>query len=265
VGPHELEAAFFEPAAVPGAAASAGLPTLVFLHEGLGSVSLWRDFPQRAAEATGLRAFAYSRRGYGQSSGYPPPWHERYMHDEARLLPAVLAAAGIGPHILVGHSDGASISILYAGDESADAAAARAGLRGLVLMAPHTFAEEFGLRSIAQIREAYLASGELKARLSRHHRDPDNAFWGWNTGWLNPAFRAWNIDSSLPRVRVPALVVQGEADEYGTLQHVRAIEQHSSGPVELLLLPRSGHSPWKDAPDAVLAAIARFTNMILPC
>ena len=250
VGPHRLECAFFgDPG--PG-------PTLVFLHEGLGSVSLWRDFPGRAAEATGLRAFAYSRRGYGRSSGYPPPWPVEYMHEEARLLPQVLAAAGVGASILVGHSDGASIALLHAGSREPQ------GLRGLVLLSPHVFAEEVGLRSIERIRDEYRASDGLRSRLARHHQDPDNAFWGWNTGWLHPDFRRWNIESSLPEVRVPALLIQGDADEYGTLAHVESIARQSSGHAETLLLPGSGHSPHRDKPDEVLAGIARFVRQLVP-
>lgn len=231
-------------------------PVLVFLHEGLGSVSLWRDFPRKAALASGLRAFAYSRRGYGRSSLLPPPWPVEYMHEEARLLPEVLLAAGIGESILVGHSDGASIALLHAGSGAAT------GVRGLVLIAPHVFAEEVGLRSIERIRGDYLASGALRERLSRHHDDPDNAFWGWNSAWLNPGFREWNIESSLEGLRAPALVIQGEADEYGTRAHVDAIARGSRGPVETLLLPGCGHSPHRDAPEEVLAALARFVRSL---
>ena len=248
VGPHQLEGAFFG-AGVTG-------PTLVFLHEGLGSVSLWRDFPARLAQATGLRAFAYSRRGYGQSSGYPPPWPVDYMHSEAALLPSVLAAAGIAESILVGHSDGASIAILYAGGGATE------GLRGLILEAPHVLAEPSGLRSIEKIRDDYRASDALRARLNRHHRDPDNAFWGWNTGWLDPAFKDWNIESSVPRIRVPTLVLQGLADDYGTAVHLESISRRSGALVETLLLADCGHSPHKDKPEEVLKAMARFIGKI---
>jgi pimeloyl-ACP methyl ester carboxylesterase len=173
-------------------------------------------------------------------------------------LPKVLAAAGIGASILVGHSDGASIALLHAGS------GAEQGLRGLVLLAPHVFAEEVGLRSIERIRDEYRASDGLRSRLARHHQDPDNAFWGWNTGWLHPDFKRWNIESSLPTVRVPALLVQGEADEYGTPAHVESIARKSSGPVETLLLPGCGHSPHRDKPDDVLAGIARFVRQLVP-
>lgn len=247
VGPHRLECSF-EGEGAPGG------PTLVFLHEGLGSVSLWRDFPRRAAEETSLRAFAYSRRGYGRSGAHPPPWPVEYMHEEARLLPRVLQAAGIGESILVGHSDGASIALIHAGSGEARC------VRGLFLLAPHVFAEEVGLRSIERIRGDYLASPALRDRLARHHRDPDNAFWGWSTGWLNPAFRAWNLEPSLPGVRAPALVVQGDDDPYGTMAHAERIARGSAGPVEILRLPGCGHSPHRDKPAEVLAALARFAR-----
>lgn len=248
VGPHRLECAFFQPRGGRGPG-----PTLVLLHEGLGSVSLWRAFPQHLADATALPAFAYSRRGYGRSSGYPPPWPVRYMHDEAELLPAVLRAAGIGEHVLFGHSDGASIALLAGG------AVGSPELRALVLEAPHVFAEEVGLRSIAQMRDAYPVTG-LKARLARHHQDPDNAFLGWNGAWLDPLFRAWNIEDALPTIRVPSLVIQGEDDEYGTLAHAEAIQRRSGGPVTTLLVSGAGHSPHKDAPEAVIAGVAEFVR-----
>ena len=250
VGPHRLESVLFRPREAAGDG-----PTLVLLHEGLGSVSLWRDFPQRLADATGLPAFVYSRRGYGRSSPYPPPWPVRYMHDEAELLPEVLRKAGIGEHVLLGHSDGASIALLSAGAGGAP------GLQGLVLEAPHVFAEEVGLRSIAQMRDAYAVT-DLKARLGRHHQDPDNAFRGWNGAWLDPLFRAWNIEDALPGIRVPTLIIQGEDDEYGTLAHAEAIQRHSGGPATTLLVPRAGHSPHKDQPEAVLGGIVGFMTRL---
>jgi len=151
----------------------------------------------------------------------------------------------------------ASIALLHAGSQETQ------GLRGLVLLSPHVFAEEVGLRSIERIRDEYRASDGLRSRLARHHQDPDNAFWGWNTGWLHPDFRRWNIESSLPEVRVPALLVQGEADEYGTLAHVESIARQSSGHAETLLLPGCGHSPHRDKPDEVLAGIASFVRQFV--
>jgi len=223
-------------------------PTLVFLHEGLGSLGLWRDFPQRVSEATGLPAFVYSRAGYGSSDPAPMPRPVRYMHDEAELLPEILEAAGVREPILVGHSDGASISIIYA--------ACGGKARALVLEAPHVFTEEMGLRSIAKAREAY-ESGDLRARLSRYHRDVDAAFWGWNRPWLDPEFRKWNLEEYLPRIAAPILVVQGEDDEYGTRKQVDAIAAGAKD-LEILMLARCGHSPHRDQPEATLEGIAAF-------
>jgi pimeloyl-ACP methyl ester carboxylesterase len=223
-------------------------PTLVFLHEGLGSLGLWREFPQRVSEAAGLGAFVYSRAGYGASDPAPLPRPVRYMHDEAALLPEILAAAGIDDPILVGHSDGASIAIIHAGSGGK--------ARALILAAPHVFTEEMGLRSIEKAREAY-QGGDLRRRLSRWHQNVDAAFWGWNGPWLDPEFRKWNLEEYLPRIRAPILVVQGEQDEYGTRRQVEAIER-GARQVEVLLLDQCGHSPHRDQPEATLRAMTDF-------
>jgi pimeloyl-ACP methyl ester carboxylesterase len=228
-------------------------PTLVFLHEGLGSVGLWRGFPEKLSQATGLGAFVYSRAGYGKSGTVPLPRPVRYMHDEAELLPEVLHAAGVNDPILVGHSDGASIAILYAG--------AGRPARALLLEAPHVFTEESGLRSIEAARNAYLR-GELRERLARWHENVDAAFWGWNGPWLDPAFRQWNIEDSLPHIRVPILVVQGENDEYGTAKQIEAIQRGAGGPVETVLLPECGHSPHRDKPEETLRAMKDFLQRL---
>jgi pimeloyl-ACP methyl ester carboxylesterase len=225
-------------------------PTLVFLHEGLGSAGLWRDFPDKVAEATGLRAFVYSRAGYGASDPAPMPRPVRYMHDEAELLPEILAAAGIADPLLVGHSDGASIALIYAGSGGK--------ARGLVVEAPHVFTEEMGLRSIALAREAY-ERGELRKRLAKHHQNVDAAFWGWNRPWLDPGFRDWNLEEFLPRIAAPILVVQGEDDEYGTRKQVDAI-QRGARDVQVLMLANCGHSPHRDQPEETLRAIAAFVR-----
>ena len=245
VGPHRLE--------IERIGSGAG-PTLVFLHEGLGSLSLWRGFPARVAEACGLPAFVYSRANYGRSSPTAPlPWPVRYMHDEARLLPRVLAAAGIVDPIPIGHSDGASIALLHAAEHP---------VRGAVLLAPHVFGEEVSFASIAKAREAY-EQGDLRARLARHHDNVDAAFRGWNGAWLDPAFRAWNLEAALPRIRAPLLVVQGLADEYGTSRQVEAIRASAGGSVESLLLEGCGHSPQRDKPEETVSAIARFVRAIV--
>ena len=227
-----------------------GGPTLVFLHEGLGSLGLWRDFPQRVSDATGLPAFVYSRAGYGKSDPAPLPRPVRYMHDEAALLPDVLQAAGIDDPVLVGHSDGASISIIYAGSGGQ--------ARALVLEAPHVFTEAMGLRSIAKAREAY-EGGDLRTRLAKYHENVDAAFWGWNRPWLDPEFRKWNLEGFLPRISAPILVIQGEDDEYGTRKQVEAV-QRGARQVEVLMLPQCGHSPHRDQPEATLRAMAEFVR-----
>lgn len=227
-------------------------PTLVLLHEGLGCVGLWGEFPGRLAEATGCGVFAYSRAGYGKSSAIPLPRPLSYMHDEAReTLPALLDAIGFRRGALVGHSDGASIAIVHAG------AVADPRVKAAALMAPHVFTEDMGIASIVEAKRAY-EQGDLKRKLARWHDHVDCAFYGWNGAWLDPGFRAWNLEEFLGPIRIPMLVVQGEADQYGTIEQVRAIERGSGGPVETVLIPGIGHSPYREAPEAALAAISGF-------
>jgi pimeloyl-ACP methyl ester carboxylesterase len=226
-------------------------PTLVFLHEGLGSVGQWRDFPLKLSQATGLGAFVYSRAGYGKSDPPALPRPLTYMQEEALKLPKILQAAGIDEAILVGHSDGASIAILYAGANAC---------KGLILEAPHVFTEESGLLSIEKARDAYL-NGDLRKRLEKHHHDVDAAFWGWNGPWLHPDFKAWNIESSLPSIKAPILVIQGVDDEYGTRAQVDAIAAKAPR-VETLLLERCGHAPHKDQPEATLKAMTHFVQSL---
>ena len=232
-------------------------PTLVFLHEGLGSVSLWRDFPDRLAGRTGCGALIYSRAGYGKSDPAPLPRPVRFMHDEAAILPEVLEQSKIRESILVGHSDGASIALIYAGSRAA------AGLRGLILEAPHVFTEPHGLASIAKMAEVYRTS-DLRERLARHHgANVDIAFRGWNDVWLHPDFRAWNIEEYLPAVKVPILILQGEDDEYGTWRQVEAIERQAGGPVEAVALADCGHSPHREQPEQALQAMAEFVERLV--
>jgi pimeloyl-ACP methyl ester carboxylesterase len=248
VGGRSIEAAWVGPA-TPGATA------LVFLHEGLGCLAQWRDFPARVAEATGLGALVYSRFGYGASDPVPLPRPLTYMHDEARVaLPAVLDAAGIDRAILVGHSDGASIAIVHAAEDD------RARVAGVALLAPHVFVEDVSIRSIEAARAAY-ESGDLRERLAKYHAHVDVAFRGWNGAWLDPAFRAWNLEAFLPRIRVPVAVIQGEDDPYGTRAQVDAIARQAGGPVEVTMLARCGHAPHRDRPDETLAAIARLVDL----
>jgi pimeloyl-ACP methyl ester carboxylesterase len=225
-------------------------PTLVFLHEGLGSISLWRDFPARVVERTGCPAVVYSRYGHGNSEVLQEPRTIRFMHDEGQqVLPELLEKLSIREPVLMGHSDGASIAIIYAG--------AGNPVRGLVLMAPHLFAEEWGLKSIAKAKAAF-ESTDLPQKLSRHHVDAAKTFRGWNDVWLLPEFREWNIEDCLQKIKCPILAIQGYEDEYGTMAQIDAIAAKSGGQVETLRLPDCGHSPHRDQPDAVLHAIGEF-------
>jgi pimeloyl-ACP methyl ester carboxylesterase len=254
-GGARLEARWIGPA--PEAA-----PTLVFLHEGLGSASLWRDFPDRLAGETGCGALVYSRAGYGRSDPAPLPRPVGFMHDEAAILAEVLAEAGVREAILVGHSDGASIALIFAGSAGRAGTSPIPRLRGLILEAPHVFTEPHGLASIAKIGEAYRTT-DLRERLARHHgANVDVAFRGWNDVWLSPEFRAWNLEAFLPAIRTPILILQGEDDEYGTWRQVEAIARQSGGPVEALALPACGHSPHRERPDLVLPAMARFVRAL---
>lgn len=228
-------------------------PTLVLLHEGLGCLSLWRDFPERLAAATGFGVFAWSRAGYGRSDPADLPLPLDYMTREAvDILPQVLEAIGFRHGVLMGHSDGATIAAIHAGSVE------DFHVRGLILMAPHFFTEPGGLASIAAARTAY-ETGDLRARMAKYHADPDNAFRGWNDAWLDPGFADWNVADVIDYWRVPVLVIQGKDDEYGTLAQVREAEARSYAPVETLILPGCGHAPQTDRPDEVLAAVADFT------
>lgn len=230
-------------------------PTLVFLHEGLGSVSMWKDFPQRVAAVTALPALIYSRAGYGRSTSLSTARGPSYMHDEALVtLPALLEALALRDTILVGHSDGASIALIHAG-------ARIRPVRALVALAPHVFVEELSIASIGEARLAY-ENTDLRLRLARHHADVEGAFRGWNDVWLSPAFRHWNIELSLTGIECPLLLIQGRDDEYGTMAQLDAIERHVSGPVERAELADCGHSPHRDQPQATLAAIADFISAL---
>jgi pimeloyl-ACP methyl ester carboxylesterase len=232
-------------------------PTLVLLHEGLGCVGLWDDFPDKLAAATGAGVFVYSRAGYGQSSPVKLPRPLTYMHDEAlQVLPPLLEVIGFQRGLLIGHSDGASIAAIYAGGVQDHR------VRGLVLIAPHFFTEDPGIASIEEAREAY-ATTDLRAKLARWHADPDNAFRGWNDAWLDPEFRKWDITESLAYIRVPVLIVQGERDQYGSARQIEVAQEECYCPVEVALLPGARHSPQREAPEATLHAVADFTNRLL--
>jgi len=231
-------------------------PTLVLLHDGLGCVGRWRDFPDRLAAATGFGVFVYSRAGYGRSSPAPLPRPLGYMHDEARdVLPALLTAIGFRQGVLVGHSDGASIAAIHAG-EIVDPR-----VRGLALIAPHFFTEDHGIASIALAREAY-EQGMLRDALERWHDHVEVAFRGWNDAWLDPDFRRWDITESLSRIRVPILIVQGERDEFGTVRQIEVARERRSELLEVELVPGVGHMPQRDATDRTLAVIAGFAKRV---
>ena len=233
----------------------AARPVLVFLHEGLGAAAHWKDFPDAIAAATGLPAIVYSRYGYGGSGPAALPRPVSYMHEEGRrVLPALLAALCIARPIPVGHSDGASIALLYA-------AIAGAPLPGLILEAPHVFVEELSLTGIRDAKIAYERGG-LKAALSRWHEDVEGAFRGWNDIWLSPAFRDWNIEEALPAIRCPILQIQGADDAYGSAAQLDAIRDGAGGPVRTVLLPDCGHAPHRDQRRAVERAMIEFVNEI---
>jgi pimeloyl-ACP methyl ester carboxylesterase len=242
---------------IPGRVAHA--PELVFLHEGLGSVSLWKKFPAHVAAATGCPVTVYSRYGSGNSDLLQEPRPVTYMHDEAlHVLPELLAQLRIENPILVGHSDGASIALIFAGGKDSGA---KDHVRGLVLLAPHVFVEDLSVASIAEAKVRFEAT-DFAEKLGRHHRDAARTFWGWNNIWLHPDFRRWNIEEYLPRITCPVLVIQGQDDEYGTMAQVAAISTQVAGPVEGLALPECRHSAHRDQPEAVLEAITEFVKKI---
>jgi len=232
-------------------------PTIVVLHEGLGCVGLWGDFPDRLQQATGAGVFVYSRAGYGQSSPVALPRPLTFMHEEAReVLPKVLDAIGFERGLLLGHSDGASIAAIYAGSVQDHR------VRGLVLIAPHFFTEDMGIAEIARAKEAY-ATTDLRARLARWHADVDNAFRGWNDAWLDPAFRTWDITEPLAYIRVPILIVQGEDDQYGTVRQIEVAREECYCPVEVALLPGVRHAPHREASALLLDTVSEFADRLL--
>ena len=248
VGDGKLEAAWHGPRANEA-------PTIVLLHEGLGSVSAWKDWPAELAEKSGFGVLAYSRFGYGDSTSATMPRPVSYMHEEAEhVLPIVIAETRIEKFILVGHSDGASIAIIYAGGEHVSA-----GLKGAVLMSPHVFVEDISIAAIARARDLF-DSGDLKPRLAKHHRDVEQAFWGWNRVWLDPEFRSWNIEAAVPTIAVPLLLIQEKDDPYGTLAQIEAIEAAALAITNSLILPGNGHSPWKEQRATTTREIVSFAR-----
>ncbi len=233
-------------------------PTLTVLHEGLGCVGMWREFPRALAARTGYGVLVYSRPGYGKSAPLRRPRALAYMDEEAfTVLPAVLDQAGVAKTVLVGHSDGASIATISAGGRQ------DFRVRGLVLMAPHFFVEDLSIRSIEAARQAF-EQGDLRERLLRYHGDNvDTAFYTWNAAWLDPGSRGWRLDERLAHVRVPMLIIQGADDQYGTLAQLAVAEQETYCPVETLVLENCRHSPQIDQPAATLDAVAAFAYRVL--
>lgn len=233
-------------------------PLLIFLHEGLGSIAMWRDFPREVCDAGGYRGFMYSRPGYGQSAPRLPGerWSPAFMHLQAHeTLPSLLRSVGIDaqrePVFLFGHSDGGSIALLHA-------AKYPERVRGVIVLAPHLFVEDVSVDSIAKVRAVYMET-DLRTKLARYHADVDSAFWGWNDVWLDPEFRNWNIEAEVARICCPVLAMQGTKDEYGTMRQIRRIaELRPGGATELVEIEDCGHSPHRDQPERVIAETLRW-------
>ncbi len=228
--------------------------TMVFLHEGLGSVAMWKDFPHELCTRLGMRGLVYSRYGYGKSTPRPPEerWDPTFMHMEAQnVLPQVLAALKINRPWLFGHSDGASIALIYA-------ATLPQAVPGVIAVAPHVFVEPIAIESIEVARDLYVRSG-LREKLSKYHTDVDSAFWGWNDAWLSPEFRDWNVVDALPHIEAPTLAIQGEDDEYGTSEQAETVARETQRG-ELLLIPNCKHSPHRDQSEIVMDAVENFVR-----
>jgi pimeloyl-ACP methyl ester carboxylesterase len=227
-------------------------PTIVMLHEGLGSVGLWGDFPEKLQAATGVGVFVYSRAGYGASTPAKLPRPLDYMHSEALdVLPKLLDTIGFRRGLLLGHSDGASIAAIYAGAHQDHR------VQGVAMIAPHFIVEDISVASIAEIKTAYETSN-LKEKLSRWHKDVDNAFYGWNGAWLDPQFRNWDICEYLAYIRVPVAILQGVDDRYGTMRQIEIAQQECYCPVEMTIIPGAEHSPHREAPGPTLQAVTEF-------
>jgi pimeloyl-ACP methyl ester carboxylesterase len=234
-----------------------GAPTIVMLHEGLGSAALWGDFPEKLQAATGAGVLVYSRAGYGASTPAKLPRPLDYMHIEALdVLPKLLDAIGFRRGLFVGHSDGASIAAIYAGSHQDHR------VQGVAMIAPHFIVEDISVSSIAEIKQAYETT-ELKAKLARWHRDVDNAFYGWNGAWLDPKFRNWDISEYLAYIRVPVAILQGADDQYGTIRQIEIAQEECYCPVDVTLIPGAGHSPHREAPNVTLDTISEFANAVL--
>ena len=250
IGDADIEYRFIGPA--PDKA-----PTIVMLHEGLGCAGLWGDFPEKIQAATGAGVFVYSRAGYGASSPAKLPRQLNFMEIEAlEVLPKILDAIGFRRGLLLGHSDGASIATIYAGGIQDHR------VRGLILIAPHFFVEEFGQVAIRKTDADY-KTGKLREKLARWHKDVDGAFTGWSDVWRDEKFRDWNISESLAYIRVPVQIVQGGDDQYGTMRHIEIAQEECYCPVDVAVIPNAAHSPHREAAAITLEMIANFANRLL--
>jgi pimeloyl-ACP methyl ester carboxylesterase len=250
INDHDLEYRMIGPA-------PADAPTIVMLHEGLGSAALWGDFPDRLQAATGMGVFVYSRAGYGASTPVTLPRPLDYMSREALdVLPLVLQRIGFERGILLGHSDGASIAAIHAGGSNDHR------VRGVVLIAPHFITEEMGLAAIAETRRAYQTT-DLRVKLARWHQNVDNAFYGWADAWLDPDFRRWDISDYLAYIRVPVAILQGDGDQYGTIRQIEIAQEECYCPVDVTIIPGAGHSPHREVAEPTLATISEFASRVL--
>jgi len=230
--------------------------TIVMLHEGLGCVELWRDFPQTLSENTGFGVFVYSRAGYGQSDPCDLPRPMDYMTQEAlEVLPEVISQIGLRKGVLLGHSDGATIASIYAGSVE------DFRIRGLVLMAPHFFTEEFGLAAIAEAKKSF-SEGDFRDKLAKYHKNVDAAFLGWNDAWLNPDFRDWNVSEAIDYLRVPVLAIQGVDDTYGTSAQIDEIESRAYSPVDVVWLEECGHAPHLEQAKQTTKAVVDYVSRL---
>ena len=229
---------------------AAARPTIIMLHEGLGSLALWKKFPQRLAASTGCGVLVYSRYGHGGADKLMEKRPVAFMHHEGEVvLPELLDKIGIALPILLGHSDGGSISLIFAGKYPERP-------RALILEAPHVFVEDLSVASITQAKVNYETT-DFSQKLGRYHQHVDATFWGWNDIWLDPQFRSWNIEEYLPAIRCPILCIQGEQDEYGTIAQVKAIQAHTPA-TEVVMLANCRHSPHRDQPEATLERMVEF-------
>jgi len=235
---------------------SAQKPAIVFLHEGLGSISAWREFPHAVVARTGHSAIVYSRYGYGNSEVFSGEREVQYMHDEALyVLPELLGKLNVSSPVLIGHSDGASIAIIYAGASPSKQNPPKA----LILLAPHVFVEDLSIASIAAVKVAFEQTN-FGEKLARYHRDPASTFWGWNRIWLNSEFAKWNIEEYLPQITCPVLAMQGLEDQYGTLMQIEAIERSVPARFERAIIENCRHSLHRDQPERTLDVIGDFLD-----